>query len=92
MRPLAYFYLFDFRDLLATPYVDQLTVNLYTDCEEHIKSTIQAALVSTQCRIRMLYLVVEDYSPEIMLFIQQHPELGELYLIDKATENDYSVG
>lgn len=79
------------RNILVTPYLHHLTVSL-SSCEEDILSTILEALVATQCRLHKLYLAVDDYGPEIMLFLQQHPELRELELSDNATDDDYAAG
>lgn len=63
-----------------------------SNCEEDICSSIQTALVATHCRLHKLSLTVDDYGPEIMLFLQQHPELKELELSDNATDDDFAAG
>ncbi|XP_034235638.1 uncharacterized protein LOC117642004 [Thrips palmi] len=79
------------RHILVTPYLHHLSVSL-RNCEEDMHVSLLAALVSTRCRLYRLSLSVDDYGPEIMLFLQQHPELREIQLCDNATDNDYSAG
>lgn len=47
--------------------------------------------MSTNCRVHQLDLRVDDYDPEILLFLKQHPEIRELKLWDKAKDNDQAA-
>lgn len=74
------------QDILATPYLRTLSVDLCSP----LRSKIEAALLATHCRISRLILTVDEYSLETLTFLRQHPELSFLILIDNATDDEFS--
>ena len=73
---------FRFRDILVTPHLDTFELNLSFTRDNELKSRTLAAVLSSRCKFRSLKLHVDKYSPELVLFFQQHPEIKELLIMD----------
>lgn len=73
-------------DLKVTPYLYHLTINIGSDKDDDVAMN---ALMNTRCQIYKFTLQLEHYGPEVLLFLQRHPEIRELELEDNVeTDGD----